>query len=127
MEDSFVLIILFFCLPASNQARYVPLENESERSDSSGSEGVAVDDEDVVAHASVEGDGRDDVHTGVAELEGDDSDVRLCIMKETAKTSYEPHDYDVKKGEFIYIFCRESWRRKKKLRERKNKQLKKSL
>ena len=38
-----------------------------------------------MAHTVVEGDGRDDIHSGIAKLEGDDNDVRLCILKETAK------------------------------------------
>lgn len=45
---------------------------------------MTVDDKDVVAHTTVEGDDGDDVHSGVAELEGDDCDVWVCILKETA-------------------------------------------
>ena len=46
---------------------------------------MAVDDEDVVAHTAGEGDGGDDIHSGVAKCEGDDNDVRHCILKEAAK------------------------------------------
>ena len=52
---------------------------------------MAVDDEDVMAHTTVEGDDGDDVHPGIAELEGDDCDVRPCILKETGKAFYESH------------------------------------
>ena len=47
---------------------YIPLEKDGERRDDSCSEGVAVDHEDIVAHAAVERHLGDDVHSGIAKL-----------------------------------------------------------
>ena len=60
----------------------VPLKDESKWCNRDGGEGVAVDDEHVVAHAVVEGHLGDDVHAGVAELQGGHGDVRLGLLEE---------------------------------------------
>ena len=49
---------------------------------------MAVDDEHVVAHAMVEGDLGDDVHAGVAELQGDHGDVRLGLLEEVTVAAH---------------------------------------
>ena len=49
---------------------------------------MAVDDEHVVAHAVVEGDLGDDVHAGVAELQGDHGDVRLGLLEEVTVAAH---------------------------------------
>jgi hypothetical protein len=54
---------------------------------------VAVDDEHVVAHAVVEGDLGDDVHAGVAELQGDHGEVRLGLVEEITVAAAHGHGW----------------------------------
>lgn len=51
---------------------------------------MAVDDEDVVAHAAVEGHFGNYIHTGVPELERGHGDVRLRRLEETAEAASLP-------------------------------------
>lgn len=64
--------VLFSCRSA---VITIPFEKDGERGDDSCSDGVAVNHEDVVAHALVERHLSDDVHSGVAELQRDHGKV----------------------------------------------------
>lgn len=63
---------------------HIPLENKSKGCHDGSGKGMTVDNKDVVAHTTVEGNDGDDVHSSVAELEGDDCDVWVCTLKEMA-------------------------------------------
>lgn len=52
-----------------------PLEDEGKRGDDGGGEGVAVDNQHVVAHAMVQRDLGDDVHASISELQRDHGEV----------------------------------------------------
>lgn len=52
-----------------------PFENEGKRSNNSGSESVAINHKDVVAHALVERDLSDDVHACIPKLQRDHGEV----------------------------------------------------
>lgn len=72
-----------------------PLKDEGEGGDGECGKGVAVDNEDIVAHPPVEGDLGYNVHAGVAELEGDHGHIRLHPLEEAPhgelRTGEEDH------------------------------------
>lgn len=54
---------------------------------------MSIDDKHVMAHASVERNFGDDVHTGVAELERNHGYVWLTPMEEITKISFSSHTF----------------------------------
>lgn len=71
---------------------YVPLKNESEGSHGHGGEGMAVDNEDVVAHSTIERQLSDDIHSGVPKLKRYHGDVWLGGLEQTTKIiTVAPH------------------------------------
>ena len=66
--------------PRRHPGADLALEHEREGRDGERGEGVAVDDEHVVAHAVVERHLGDDVHAGVPELQRDHRHVRLAPL-----------------------------------------------
>lgn len=69
----------------------LPLEYESKWSDDSSGKGMAIDNKHIVAHPPIEGDLGDDVHPGVAKLEGDHGDVGLAFLDEVLEGSLAFH------------------------------------
>lgn len=53
---------------------------------------MAINHKYIMTHAMVKGDFSDDVHSGVAELEGDHGNVGLAPPKELTTTSTPLHD-----------------------------------
>ena len=66
---------------------YEPFKYEGEWSYDSSCKGVAVNHEDIVAHASVEGNLRDNVHSRIAKLQSDHGEVVLGVLNEVGATS----------------------------------------
>ena len=54
---------------------------------------MAIYDKDVMVHAMVEGDLRDDVHACIAKLERDHGDIGLGPLKEITAASHDALDY----------------------------------
>lgn len=63
----------------------VPFKNDGKGSYSSSGEGMAIDHQNIMAHAPVEGDLGDDIHAGIAELQGDHGQIWLAPLHEAAK------------------------------------------
>ena len=66
---------------------YLPLKDESKRSNSSGGKGVPIDNKDVVAHSPVKGDFGNYVHASITELKRDHGYVWLNLLNEITETS----------------------------------------